>query len=78
MKTIIVLLLSIFFIGKINAQKGYQLPSNITSNDYMAKTIIIKVKPALASACSVNKIENQAFQAFASAVGVTNLHKNSH
>ena len=75
MKTIIVLLLSIFFIGKINAQKGYQLPSNITSNDYMAKTIIIKVKPALASACSVNKIENQAFQAFASAVGVTNLHK---
>lgn len=44
----------------------------------MAKTIIIKVKPALASACSVNKIENQAFQAFASAVGVTNLHKNSH
>ena len=59
----------------MNAQKTYQLPSNVTSNDYMAKTIIIKVKPAFASVCSNNKIENASFVAFANAVGVTNLHK---
>jgi len=41
----------------------------------MAKTIIIKVKPAFASVCSVNKIENASFVAFANAVGVINLHK---
>ncbi len=75
MKTIISILFCAFAFIQMNAQKTYQLPSNVTSNDYMAKTIIIKVKPAFASVCSINKIENTSFQAFANAIGVTNLHK---
>ena len=75
MKTIISILICAFAFIQIHAQKTYQLPSNITSSDYMAKTIIIKVKPAFASVCSVNKIENASFVAFANAVGVINLHK---
>ena len=75
MKTIISILICAFAFIQIYAQKTYQLPSNITSSDYMAKTIIIKVKPAFASVCSVNKIENASFLAFANAVGVINLHK---
>ncbi len=75
MKTIISILICAFTFIQIHAQKTYQLPSNILSNDYMAKTIIIKVKPAFASVCSVNKIENASFVAFANAVGVINLHK---
>jgi len=75
MKTIISTLICSFLFIQMNAQKTYQLPSNITSSDYMAKTIIIKVKPAFASVCSNNKIENTTFQSFANAVGVINLHK---
>jgi serine protease len=75
MKTIISILICAFAFMQIHAQKTYRLPSNITSSDYIAKTIIIKVKPAFASVCSVNKIENASFVAFANAVGVINLHK---
>lgn len=75
MKTIISTLICSFLFIQMNAQKTYQLPSNIKSSDYMAKTIIIKVKPSFASVCSNNKIENASFLAFANAVGVINLHK---
>jgi hypothetical protein len=75
MKTFFTILLFVLAIVQVKAQKTYQFPSNITSSDYMAKTIIIKVKPAFASVCFNNKIENTSFLAFSNAVGVINLHK---
>lgn len=60
---------------QIKAQKTYQLPSDISANDYKAKTIIIKVKSAFVSLCSDTKIDHPAFTSLAAAVGVSNLHK---
>jgi subtilisin family serine protease len=57
------------------AQNLYRLGSAITEADYMSKTMIIKVKPAFAGICSTDKIDHAGFNAMASAVGVTNLHK---
>ena len=75
MKQLTIILFCVFALNNLSAQKAYQLPKNITSNDYLTKTIIIKVKPAFTNLCSVNKIEHVSFQAFASAIGVINLHK---
>ncbi|MCD6019239.1 MAG: type sorting protein [Bacteroidetes bacterium] len=57
------------------AQKTYQLPASIVADDYMPKTIIIKVKPQFASVCSVNHIDHSAFTSLSTLIGVTNLHK---
>ena len=45
LKTILVILVSI----QLTAQKFYQLPATLAADEYLAKTIIIKVKPAFAS-----------------------------
>jgi serine protease len=71
---IIIILCSVLYIQAI-AQKAYHLPSTISNNDYMAKTIIIKVKPAFANICSNTKIEHPSFNFLSAAVGVNNLHK---
>lgn len=57
------------------AQKHYRLPQTISSNDYLPKTIIIKVDPAYRSICSEKNIEHATFKQLASAIGATNLHK---
>ena len=75
MKTIIFIISCTFTFINIKAQKTYQLPSDISASDYMAKTIIVKVKPAFASVCYDTKIDHPAFTALAAAVGVTNLNK---
>lgn len=63
------------FVAGAQAQKLYRLADGITESDYMAKTIIIKVKPAFAAACSEGKINHAAFNAMASTLGAGNLHK---
>ena len=75
MKTIIFIISCTFTFINIKAQKTYQLPSDISVNDYLAKTIIIKVKPAFASVCSVTKIDHPLFNSLATAISATNLHK---
>lgn len=63
------------FISGLQAQKLYKLGSGITESDYMAKTIIIKVKPAFAALCSEEKIDHAGFNAMAGAIGAGGLHK---
>ena len=75
MKTIIFIISCTFTFINIKAQKTYQLPSDISVNDYLAKTIIIKVKPAFASVCSVTKIDHPLFNSLVTAISATNLHK---
>ena len=45
------------------------------NGDYIANTIIIKVKPSYESICENNKINNALFSSYATALGVSNLHK---
>ncbi len=45
------------------------------NRDYLANTIIIKVKPLYKSECENNTISNSLFSTYASAIGITNLHK---
>ena len=72
---IIVLILTCF---SVTAQKVVQVTNPITaSNDYLPKTIIIKVKPAFANVCSNNKIDHPTFNALATAIGSTNLHEQT-
>lgn len=75
MKTFIAIAFSICVAFTISAQKSYSLPITVSANDYMAKTIIIKVKPMYASACSATKIEHPLFKSLSSIIGVINLHK---
>ncbi len=67
--------LFIFSFVCVFAQKTYELPKRITENDYMAKTIIIKVKPQFAQLCSNTKIEHTVFNTLATSLGAVNLHK---
>ena len=73
-KYIIAILL---LVGSISlfSQKSYQLPLTLAADEYLAKTIIIKVKPAFASACSATKIDHPLFNVLASSINATNLHK---
>ncbi|MES2566026.1 MAG: S8/S53 family peptidase [Bacteroidota bacterium] len=72
--------ISVFFfcvmIGlQVTAQKTYQLPTSISAADYLPKTLIIKVNPLFANACTNNHIDHPAFVSLSTLVGVTNLHK---
>lgn len=62
-------------LNGMNAQKTYRLGSNITEADYMARTIILKVKPAFAGYCTEKEISHPGFRAMAEAIGAANLHK---
>jgi subtilisin family serine protease len=75
MKTFFTLTFSICVAISLSAQKSYSLPATITANDYIAKTIILKVKPVYASICTNNKIEHALFNTMATTIGVNNLQK---
>lgn len=53
----------------------YKLPASATPSDYMANTIIVKVKPAHASFCTANSIESPAFKALYNSMGGSAIHK---
>jgi serine protease len=72
--TLIIIFLLLSYI-QINAQKQYKIPASITIDDYVAKTIIIKIKTEHSQICSNNKIEHSYFNAISNAIGVINLHK---
>lgn len=70
-KTILILLTCV----QLTAQKSYHLPTTLAADEYLAKTIIIKVKPAYANLCSNSKIDHVLFNSLANAISATNLHK---
>lgn len=70
-KTILLLLVSV----QLTAQNSYQLLATLSPDEYLAKTIIIKVKPAFASVCSDSKIDHPLFNSLATAISAANLHK---
>ncbi len=56
-------------------KKYFSLPSNIRPNDYVANTIVVKVKPEFRDACSTNAIENEALNHFLNDISTTKLNK---
>ena len=75
MKTILKTILILLMFGQLSAQKSYQLPLTLPADEYLAKTIIIKVKPSYANLCSNTKIDHPLFNSLATAISATNLHK---
>lgn len=75
MKNTLKIFLCSLICFQLAAQKAYQLPKAINEIDYMAKTIIIKVKPQFASLCSNNKIDHPLFSSLFLTISATNLHK---
>lgn len=75
MKHLLKIILFSVICLKVNAQKAYQLPKAINQSDYIAKTIIIKVKPQFAGLCSNDKIDHLLFNSLSTTINATNLHK---
>ena len=66
----------LLFLGvPLLAQKINQASPTNGGSNYLPKTIIVKVKPSLASICQDSKIDHPMFNAFASTLQITNLHK---
>ncbi len=63
------------FCLQATAQKLYRLPAKVGQGDYLAKTIILRVKPTFRTACSNEKIDHAVFNNLASTIGATHLHK---
>src|ERR1700749_3794489 len=57
------------------SQTHFKMPEDINQEDYLAKTVIIKVKPAFASACLASSISNTAFNNLFSSIGGMGLIK---
>lgn len=74
MKNIFTILV-LFLSYQVFAQKIYSLPHHINETDYMANTIIIKVKPQFAHLCSNNRIEHPLFNQLLSGIQANSLQK---
>jgi serine protease len=75
MKSILNVILFLSISVQVSAQKPSQLSKTMVADEYLAKTIIIKVKPAFANLCSATKIDHPLFNSLAGAISATNLHK---
>lgn len=65
----------IFCSLNLSAQKYYVLPSSLTTKDYLANTIIVKVDPKYKSDCLINGINHPSFQNLAQSLGISTIHK---
>jgi len=75
MKKQLLLLCLLMVAASIHAQQLYRLNSDLTTEDYLPATIILKVKPAFAASCSDTKIDHPLFIQLSGLIGVTALHK---
>ena len=53
----------------------FKIPSNITTEDYLPKTIIFKIKPEYRNICQSNRIEHGSFNAILNDLSVVNFEK---
>ena len=58
-----------------NSKSDYNLSANLKTGDYMAKTVIVKVKSQFRSICSAGKIENALFKSLYTSFGGMGLEK---
>ncbi len=58
-----------------NNKSDYNLSANLKTGDYIAKTVIVKVKPQFRSVCSADKIENALFKSLYNSIEGNGLVK---
>ena len=58
-----------------SSKSDYNLSVNLKTGDYIAKTVIVKVKSQFRSVCSANKIENTLFKSLYTSFGGQGLEK---
>lgn len=79
MKRIIIALLILVSASTIQAEKkfptSFRMQPNLTTQDYLAKTVVLKVKDTYRQACSTNAIELQKLQGIFQSIGVTSVKK---
>jgi serine protease len=59
----------------VSAQTNYKMQPNITASNYLANTIIIKVKESLRPVCDEQGVNSPELQKSFSAIGVTSIAK---
>lgn len=57
------------------ASQNYSSFLTSYEDDYLPKTIVLKVKPEYASLCGATNIEHPLFKSLSNSIGVINLHK---
>ncbi len=71
-----ILSLSALFLGVAAvAQTSYKLQPNVAAKDYMANTIIFKVKETLRSSCTEQGVNIASLQKSFNAIGITSVNK---
>ncbi|MES2763357.1 MAG: S8/S53 family peptidase [Bacteroidota bacterium] len=76
MRTFLQTILFTLLTFSLTAQKIAQTVNpGAMINNFLPKTIIIKVKPAFSSKCSNDRIDHALFNALATSIGAHNLHK---
>ncbi|MFI5150882.1 MAG: S8 family serine peptidase [Bacteroidia bacterium] len=83
-KTLTLCVSAILFCMSLQAQqktnqyaaKGrFSLPANISSDEFMPQTLVLKVKPSYRSACTMNAFNNTAFNALMSLAGANQFQR---
>lgn len=61
--------------GNAKNVSAYRLPAGVTSKDYMAKTIILRVQPQYRSLCAEQQIQSATFSKAIATLGTVHLQK---
>lgn len=65
----------IFLSAAAFAQSAYKLPANVTANDYLANTIIFKVKDSYRAMCGEEGVNIPELQKSFSTIGIASVNK---
>lgn len=72
---VLMLSTNLLFAGNVGSGSRYQLPANVTADDYMSKTIVLKVKEQYRGLCSNENVNIPSVQRVLSSIGTTDIHK---
>ncbi len=75
MKKFILSLSALFLSLAVVAQTSYKLQPKVTANDYMANTIIFKVKESFRSSCTEQGVNIASLQKGFNAIGLASVNK---
>ncbi|HWY09844.1 MAG TPA: S8/S53 family peptidase [Bacteroidia bacterium] len=75
MKKVLLSLSALFLAAAASAQTAYKLQPNVAAKDYMANTIIFKVKETLRSSCTEQGVNIPSLQKSFNTVGITSVNK---
>ena len=71
----LVLSTNLLFAGNPVSGSRYQMPANVTADDYIAKTIILKVKDQYRGQCSNENVNIPSVQRVLANMGQVDIHK---